>query len=192
MAQAIFGDSLDPDPVRVHVGLGIAPLPQKAPSDARGGDALPPPDWTPPDTICDRANEPGRGWQYPAGFVLGNQVFLSRANYRPDMFDGWPDSLPMAQSLLMTHELVHVWQSQNRTHTGYTTLRSGAETLRTDDPYFWADKGQSEFLAFNFEAQATIIEDYLCYTFLVPHHPKLEELADLIGPALPVVQNLGP
>ncbi len=183
-AQTLFGSSFDPTPVRVHVGVGLAPLPHKAPSDAGQALALPPPDWTPPNTICDRSYSPSRGWRYPAGFVLGNHVFLARKFYRPDMFKGWPESLPMGQSLLMAHELVHVWQFQNRNRTGYSTLRAGAESLGKDDPYFWPNKEKSAFLSFPFEAQAAIVEDYLCYTFLLPNHPKRAELAALITPAL--------
>ncbi|WP_424942182.1 hypothetical protein [Aliiroseovarius crassostreae] len=192
VAAAIFGDTLDPGPVRVRIGVGIAPLPNRAPSDAGRPPALPPPDWTPPDNLCERAYQPGRGWQFPAGFVLGNQIFLARSSYRPDMFAGWPDSLPMGQSLLMAHELVHVWQHQNRVRTGFTTLHSAAESFGPDDPYFWANKGQSDFLSFNFEAQAAIVEDYLCYSFLLPDHPKRAELAELIGVALPVTHSLAP
>lgn len=196
IAAAVFGDSFDPDPVRVRLGVGLAPLPKRAISDGRAARNPPAPplpkDWHPPDTICDRVAEPDRGWQFPAGFVLGNQIFLARDFYRPDMFAGWPDRLPIGQSLLMAHELMHVWQFQNRARTGYSTLRSGAESLMAGDPYYWPGKGQSALLAFNFEAQAAIVEDYLCYTFLLPDHPRRAELAALIGPVLPVTQSFGP
>lgn len=207
VAKAVFGDSFDPDPVRVHMGIGLTPLPSRAPSDgkaARRAAARAASDGATektssksvrqaiPDDACDRVAVPNRGWRPPAGFALGNQLFLAREAYRPDMFAGWPVALPIGQSLLMAHEMVHVWQYQNRDITGYTPLKSGAESFRPDDPYFWADKGQSALLAFNYEAQATIIEDYLCYTFLLPDHPKRAELAALIGPILPVARNFGP
>ncbi|UWQ08455.1 hypothetical protein [Aliiroseovarius crassostreae] len=204
LAQEVFGDSFDPDPVRVRIGIGLAALPAQAPSDGRaarlaektgqdGGRPAPVSGKDIPNDACDRVATPDAvGWRFPAGFVLGNQVFLVRAAYRPDMFAGWPVALPMAQSLLMAHELVHVWQYQNRARTGFTTLKSGAESFREGDPYYWPDKGHNTLLAFNFEAQATIVEDYLCYSLLLPDHPKRAELAALIGDTLPVTRNFGP
>ncbi len=198
--------------MRVRVGIGLAPLPARAPSDGRAARRAaerakerknerteegrraddPPAALSIPNDACDRVAVPGRGWRYPAGFALGNQLFLARDAYRPDMFAGWPEALPVGQSLLMAHELVHVWQYQNRAITGYSAFKSGAEAFRADDPYYWPDKGHSAFLAFNYEAQATIIEDYLCYSFLLPDHPKRAELAALIGTVLPVAKSFGP
>lgn len=189
-ADALFGNSLDQGRIQVQRGVGLLPLP-RAEAEAQADDSLPPPRRA-PQGICDRVPSPRQGFQWPAGMVLWNQLYLRRDFYGADLMEGWPRTVPVPHVLLMAHELVHVWQHQNRARTGFTTLHSAAESFGPDDPYFWANKGQSEFLAFNFEAQAAIVEDYLCYSFLLPDHPKRAELADLIGPALPVTQNLSP
>ncbi|WP_371168416.1 hypothetical protein [Aliiroseovarius sp. 2305UL8-7] len=187
MSRLLFGDTLDTDKVRVRAGIGVLPLPQPKP-DAK---AAPKPQARKlPKGICHRVPQPNRKIQFPAGLVLWNQVFLKRDFYRADMFEGWPESLPMPQALLMAHELVHVWQWQNRARTGYTPWRSGAESLRKGDPYYWPAREPGAYLSYNFEAQAAMVEDYMCMTLFDPTNPRRAELEALIGPVLPVA-NLG-
>ena len=187
MSQLVFGDSIDTDKVRVRAGIGVLPLPKTdpIPKDAPKRDAR-----KLPKGVCDRVPQPDRKIEFPAGFVLWNQVFLKRDLYRDDMFEGWPESLPMPHALLMMHELVHVWQWQNRDRTGYTPGRSGAESLRKGDPYYWPGREAGAYLSYGFEAQAAMVEDYMCMTLFDPGNPRRDELAALVGPVLPVA-NLG-
>ncbi|MCK0137681.1 hypothetical protein [Aliiroseovarius sp. F47248L] len=185
LSQLVFGDSLDTEKVRVRAGIGILPLP----------DAEPIPKGAPknyahklPKGVCDRVPQPDRKIEFPAGFVLWNQVFLKRDLYRDDMFEGWPESLPMPHALLMMHELVHVWQWQNRSRTGYTPGRSGAESLRPGDPYYWPAREAGAYLSYGFESQAAMVEDYMCMTLFDPMNPRRADLAALIGPVLPVTR----
>ena len=183
MSRIVFGDSLDTNKVRVRAGIGVLPLPR---AKAEAKIAPKPQARKLPKGVCDRVPQPNRKIEFPAGFVLWNQIYLSRKLYRDDMFEGWPKSLPMPQALLMLHELVHVWQWQNRDRTGYTPGRSGAESLRKGDPYYWQGRKAGEYLSFNFEAQAAMVEDYMCMTLFDPTNPRRAELEGLIGPVLPV------
>lgn len=185
MSRTMFGDSLDTDKVRVRAGIGILPLPNPEPV-TQDTPKLAPRDI--PETVCDRVAQPDRKWTFPAGFVLWNQVFLKRDYYRDDMFEGWPESLPMPHALLMAHELVHVWQWQNRARTGYTPFKSGAESFQPGDPYYWPGREAGAYLSYNFEAQAALVEDYMCMTLFVPNHPRRKEVEALITPVIPVDQ----
>ncbi len=168
MSQTLFGDTLDTSKVRVRTGIGLLPLPSPSrfptthqrprPATSRKLSAI----------VCP--SRTGNG-EFPPGFALWNQIYLKRALYRDDMFAGWPKSLPMPHALLMAHELVHVWQWQNRDRTGYTPTKSGAESFQPGDPYYWPGREAGAFLSYNFEAQAALVEDYMCMTLFVPDHP---------------------
>ncbi|MDE9451276.1 hypothetical protein J3R80_12445 [Aliiroseovarius sp. Z3] len=183
MSRLVFGDSLDTERVRVRAGIGVLPLPKSDPIPAgaakQNARKL-------PKGICDRVPQPDRKIEFPAGFVLWNQVFLKRDLYRDDMFEGWPESLPMPQALLMMHELVHVWQWQNRGRTGYSPFKSGAESLRPGDPYYWPAREAGAYLSYGFEAQAAMVEDYMCMTLFDPANPRRKEIEALIAPVIPV------
>ena len=185
MSQTLFGDTLDTSKVRVRAGVGALPLPNPDPIPEDVAKAAP---RDIPKTVCDRVPQPDQKWTYPAGFVLWNQIYLKREFYRDDMFDGWPESLPMPHALLMAHELVHVWQWQNRDRTGYTPFKSGAESFQPGDPYYWPGREPGAYLSYNFEAQAALVEDYMCMTLFVPDHPRRKELEALIAPVIPVGQ----
>ncbi|MCK8464216.1 hypothetical protein MUY35_10175 [Aliiroseovarius sp. S1339] len=183
LSRIVFGESLDTDKVRVRAGIGVLPLPKAdpIPADAPKRDAR-----KLPKGVCDRVPQLDRKIEFPAGFVLWNQVFLKRNLYRDDMFEGWPESLPIPHALLMMHELVHVWQWQNRDRTGYTPGQSGAESLRKGDPYYWPGREAGAYLSYGFEAQAAMVEDYMCMTLFDPTNPRRADLATLISPVLPV------
>ncbi len=180
-ATALFGDSLDVQPIVVQAGLGLTPLPSPEPIDP---DA--PPARALPEGVCDRVPSPRQGFQLPAGAVLWNQVFLKRDFYRADMMQGWPRAVPVPHVLLMTHELVHVWQWQNRSRTDYDPATSGGESVASLDPYFYTPDADRAFLAYGFEQQAAMIEDYVCYTLFDPTSPRRKDLFDLINPVLPL------
>ncbi|MCI2399374.1 hypothetical protein [Aliiroseovarius subalbicans] len=182
-AKALFGDSLNTDRIIVQAGIGVVPLPRDKTPNV---DADAPPPRKPPKGMCKRVPSPRLGWQYPAGFVLWNEVYLKSDFYRSDMMEGWPNSVLLPHALLMAHELVHVWQWQNRARTDYTPSTSGAESVGNRDPYFYEADPTRTFLSYGFEQQAAMIEDYVCYRLFEPNAPRRRELYELINPVLPL------
>ncbi|MCQ0092918.1 hypothetical protein [Roseovarius sp. M141] len=181
-AADILGPSLDLDAVRI----------------ARGFTPLPPPPET-PDTsdlypiivenqvsgLCDRtAPEPRSG--PPPGWALWSRVHMSREFYRADLAPDWPRSARFPQALVLAHELVHVWQWQNRRITGYRPARAALESFVNMDPYFYVPGPDATFLKFGFEQQAALLEDYVCYTLYDPATPRRAELRPLLAPHFPV------
>lgn len=176
-AHAFFGESLKAEKVRVHAGLGLLPPPAPpAPPDEAEAKPMPP-----PEGICRRVPQPRRVIAWPAAFVLWNDIFLSRRIYRPDTFAGWPRSVPLP-ALVMAHELVHVWQWQNRRRTHYDPLRPAGEALAKTDPYYWPEHEAGSFFSFGFEEQAAMIEDYVCYELFEPRAPEVREIEKILAP----------
>ena len=187
-AQDLFGDSLDPAPVRVRAGAGLAPLPRARPAPVPAAAPAAAPAASQADIpagFCARTPQP-RKIRWPAAFALGNSVFLKREYYVADAFPGWPEQFLLPQGFLMAHELVHVWQWQNRATTRYSPLRPLAEAARRADPYYWDGTGPRPFQAYGFEQQAALVEDYLCYRLFEPTSPRLDELRAILAPALPI------
>ncbi len=180
VAKSLFGDTLDTGAVRVTAGIGVLPLPRPKAAAAKGEAR------TAPEGLCTRKRSTQRHWRWPAAFVLGNRVFFSHDFYRADSFAGFPESAPFPVSVIMAHELTHVWQWQNRAHTGYTISGTAGETLKRVDPYWFAADGGSEFLAMGFEQQGAMVQDFTCYALFDPQNPKLGELAAILRPVLPV------
>jgi hypothetical protein len=180
-AGALFGESLDRGAVTVRAGVGLTPLPAPKPDVAVG--APPPPA---PKGVCERVERTAKARRWPAAFVLWSDIFWSYDFYTDDAFRGWPDAVPF-QSLIMAHELVHVWQWQNRDRTGYNPARSARESIDEVDPYFWLD-GQAEdgFFSYGYERQAAMIEDYVCFQLFEPEAPEVDELEAILAPVLPL------
>ena len=182
VAKSLFGETLDTSAVSVTAGIGALPLPQAratagpAMSEARAA----------PDDICVRKRSTRRHWTWPAAFVLRDAVFFSYDFYLADTFKGFPESVPYPTALIMAHELVHVWQWQNRARTGYTAQGSAGETVENVDPYWFVADREAEFLRYGYEQQGAIMQDFVCYALFDSHDPKLEELAAILRPVLPV------
>lgn len=187
--KSLFGDTIDTDVIEVLAGAGITPLPYETPQQkmARAETAKTPPRKA-PDDICVRKPSPrAYAWSWPAAFVLENNVYLSYRYYAKDAFAGvYQGRVPYPQALLMAHELVHVWQWQNRERTLYTPEKSGSESVKSRDPYYWVSDAGREFLSYGYEQQAAIIEDFVCYALLDPEDPKLDEIAEILAPIIPV------
>lgn len=188
-AKNLFGPTLDTSEVIVTAGVGIIPLPVKprrlgpAPEVV---EAAPAKVIKAPDDLCVRRPSPRREWNWPAAFVLDNNIFFSFKYYPFDAFEGLPETAKYPASILMAHELVHVWQWQNRDITGYSPLLGGHESLNSRDPYYYESAGLPEFLSFGYEQQAAIVEDFVCYALFDPEDPMLDELAAILRPVLPV------
>lgn len=182
-AKALFGDTLDAEAVTVRAGVGILPLPRE-PRPAPDAEARPA--VSPPPGLCDRKQSTQRYWTWPAAFVLNNDVFFSYDYYPHDAFRGFPRSVPYPASVIMAHELVHVWQWQNRAITNYSPTRAGGETVENVDPYWFADADATEFLSYGYEQQGALVQDFVCYAIFDSANPRLRELAAILRPVLPV------
>ncbi|MEL7114654.1 MAG: hypothetical protein AAGP08_03545 [Pseudomonadota bacterium] len=174
MAEVIFGDSLDADQVRVKSGFRGAPpvtdppLPAKRAVEPRPG-------------ACDRTAPTPREGPPPA-WALYNTVHFSKDFYRNDHAPGWPGDILLPQSFIMAHELVHVWQWQNRATTGYRPVKAGLESVLNMDPYFYVPDEGAGFLEYGFEQQASLLEDYMCYAVFDPANPRRAKTRTILAP----------
>lgn len=182
VAKGIFGDTLDTQAVQVKAGIGVLPLPRprKPEPGAEPAILIPPPD------LCERKRSTVRYWDWPAAFVLGETVYFSYRYYTPDAFAGFPQSAPYPGSVLLAHELVHVWQRQNRARTAYTAEGAAGETIAQVDPYWFEADRNAEFFALGYEQQGALVQDFVCYALFDRDDPKLDELAAVLRPVLPV------
>ncbi|MDJ0825562.1 MAG: hypothetical protein QNJ16_08675 [Rhodobacter sp.] len=175
-AADLFGDGLDLEQTRVAQGLGVFPATTRAkPLPKVSGKIEPRPG------VCDRVEtglEPGP----PPAFAVRNRVHVMSDFYRADTMPGWPDTVLLPQALIMAHELVHVWQWQNRAVTGYRPGSAALESLTNADPYFYVPEPGAGFLEYGYEQQAALIEDYLCYALFDPKAPRRAELRTLLAP----------
>ena len=174
-ASDLFGEDLDTSRVRVAQGLGITPLYRTVPKDVRLVEGT--------DRACVRTPQP-RGAQPPQAFAVANRIHFETGLYSSDMVIQWPEGLRIPQALVLAHELTHVWQWQNRAQTGYSPARAVAEGLALADPYF--SRGDAAFFSFGYEQQAAIVEDYVCFAFANPDHPRREELRSILAPVFPL------
>lgn len=183
VADALFGETLDTGRVRIMAGVGVTPLPRPKPVSPERTAAGP---MAAPEGLCVRRPATRRYWTWPAAFTLYDSIYFSYRYYAPDAFGGFPATVSFPASLILLHELVHVWQWQNAARTNYTIRTSAGETLDRVDPYWWVSEQGREFLSYGYEQQAAIIEDFACYALFARDDPKLGELAGLLRPVLPV------
>jgi len=175
LANDIFGDDLDVSKVRVAAGFGLGPQPEPKPLPPRKGKIKPRPG------VCDRVAPQGPTGPPPA-WALYNQISFSREFYREDVALNWPNQILLPQTLIMAHELVHVWQWQNRGRTGYRPAKAGLESFLNLDPYFYVPDEGAGFLEYGFEQQAALLEDYLCYGMFDQKNPRRAKLRTILAP----------
>ncbi|GKY88264.1 hypothetical protein [Sinisalibacter aestuarii] len=181
VAKNLFGDTLDTEAVSIKAGIGMLPLPRDRAREGSGVVVME----APPD-LCVRRRSTQRYWSWPAAFVLENDVYFSYRFYAADAFRGFPDSAPYPASILLAHELVHVWQWQNRARTAYTTEGAAGETIAHVDPYWFEARRDAEFFALGYEQQGALVQDFVCYALFDRDDPKLDDLASVLRPVLPV------
>ncbi len=174
-ANDLFGPDLDTSKVRVAQGLGVVPLYRTVPANVTLVEGT--------DRACVRTPQP-RGAQPPQAFAVGNRIHFETGLYSSDMVIQWPERLRVPQALVLAHELTHVWQWQNRERTGYSPARAVAESIELADPYF--SEGDAAFFSFGYEQQAAILEDYVCFAFANPDHPRRQELREILAPVFPL------
>lgn len=122
----------------------------------------------------------------PAAVALFNKVYFSKDWYVPDYLPEYPDAMHLVASMLLAHELTHVWQWQNREKTGYHPLRAAAEHGRSSDPYLFDLDNANDFLSYGYEQQGAIVEEYICCRALAPTAPRTKRLHAMLKDAFPV------
>ncbi|SEK32179.1 hypothetical protein SAMN05421666_1856 [Roseovarius nanhaiticus] len=181
-AADIIGPALDVD--RVRIARGFTTIPE-APQTPDISDLYPIVDENTVTGLCTRsAPEPRSG--PPPGWALWNRVHFNREFYRADLAPGWPKAARFPQGLVLAHELVHVWQWQNRRITGYRPTRAALESVLNMDPYFYVPDEGATLLDFGYEQQAALLEDYLCHALYDPAAPRRAELRPLLAPYFPL------
>ncbi|MBM7068106.1 hypothetical protein [Actibacterium sp. 188UL27-1] len=171
-ATEVFGPTLDVDRVRVAQSFNPRPVDPVQPAATEPLSRQP--------GICDRI-APRTEKPPPAAWAIRNQVHFSRNFYLTDIMEGWPRQVLMPQSLILLHELVHVWQWQNRETTGYRPIRAVFEGVFQRDPYFYQAGDPEAFLDRGYEEQAALLEDYMCYAIFDPGNPRRSLIRPIIS-----------
>ncbi len=167
----IHGDTLNLDRVRLVEGAPVAAVTftRKArPRVACRERILPP---VKEETVTGK----------PAGVALFNHVYFTKDWYLDDYMSQYPDQVNLIGAMLLAHELTHVWQWQNRKTTGYHPFRAAAEHGRKDDPYLFDLDTSPDFLAYGYEQQGAIVEEYVCCRALDPDAPRTKRLHDMLS-----------
>lgn len=175
-AQTLLGDELNIERVRLVKGapVGSVTFRRKARPRITCRERILPP---PRDEIVTAK---------PAAVTLFNTVFFTKNWYAENYADGYPQRLFLTDAMLLSHELTHVWQWQNRKKTGYSPLRAAAEHGNSDDPYLFELTGAPDFLDYGYEQQGAIVEEYVCCRALDPTASRTQRLHDMLKRAMPV------
>lgn len=175
-AADLAGDTFDPAPVRItaDVPLGVATFKyEKRPRLSCRERIFPEPSG---EVITTS----------PAGVVLWNRLLTSEGWYLDNYMPGYPEQMNLQAALFFAHEMVHVWQWQNRDITGYSPRRAAREHSTSDDPYQFELQTETAFLDYGYEQQASIVEEYLCCAVLDPKAPRTSRLKAMLGEVFPV------
>ena len=120
-----------------------------------------------------------------AGFVVGQHLYVSRSVWKDDFLGDYPVTLPLADAMFVAHEMTHIWQWQHRESTGYAPWRAASEHSRKGDPYLFDLAPDRTFADYDFEQQASLVEEFVCCRALDPEGLRTERLYDLLRPVLP-------
>lgn len=185
-AAVLKGRSFDPAAARLHEGLATGPV-REIPARPRL-------------TCQDRIFPPPRGQTVrvaTGAMAIFHDVHVRRDLYAEDFLAGYPDSLYLPDAMLFAHEMVHVWQWQNRARTGYHPLRAAFEHLNSPDPYLFDPGTTRDYLDFGYEQQGAIMEEYVCCRALAPDaartarlHAMLAQVFDLPPPDSPLARDI--
>jgi len=129
--------------------------------------------------------------------VLFNTIYVREGVYQPDMLPNYPREIYLPDAMLLGHEMVHVWQWQNREVTGYHPLLAALEHASGRDPYLIDPETTADFLSFGFEQQGAIMDEYICCLALAPDADRTRRLYtmldvhfDLPPPGTPLAQSV--
>ena len=168
--QTLQGPGFDPGTVRLYDDLALA-----APRTITVRPRL---------TCQERIYPPPEGDTIRVqtqAMTFFRSVHFSTGVYAPDFVTGWPDRLSLPSAMLFAHEMVHVWQWQNRALTGYHPLKAAFEHVWTADPYLFDTDTETRFLEFGYEQQGSIMEEYVCCRALAPDAPRTQRLHELLS-----------
>ena len=124
----------------------------------------------------------------PGAMAIFHNTRFREDLYREDFLAGYPDRIDLADAMLFAHEMVHVWQWQNRARTGYHPLRAAGEHAAQDDPYLIDPDTRTRFLDHGYEQQGAIVEEYLCCRVLAPDAGRTKRLHDMIAAEFPLAR----
>jgi len=103
-------------------------------------------------------------------------------NYAPD----YPEAFNLPAAMYFAHEMVHIWQWQNRDLTGYSPFKGAAEHRPGADPYLFDPDEEIDFLTMGYEQQAVLVEEFICCRTLAPEAPRTQRLYDTLSAVMPV------
>ncbi len=170
------GDQLDTSPIRIVENPLIGAITMRYPAR--------------PATTCRERIFPPPEGDFVDSRVAG-MVLFNHLHVRPDM--NVPDYTEMpngqrhlAAAMFFAHEMTHVWQWQNRDRTGFHPLRAAREHAAIVDPYLFDTTAEISFLAYGYEQQASLVEEYVCCRSLDPQGARTTRLEALLAQAMPV------
>lgn len=178
-AKAFHGDALDTEKVRIiknpAIKLYVATVPFP-PRLTCAENILPPPAET-------------HFTGSPAATVLFNKITVNPDVIAKDYMAAWPRAANLRAAMFLAHELVHTWQWQHRTRTGYHPLKAAAEHQFSEDPYLFDLSTNARFLDYGYEQQGAIASEYVCCATLDPDGRRTARLKALLEQEFPI-QNL--
>lgn len=174
LATRVFGPTLDVRPVRLAESGLVGMIRREIPVRPR--------------TTCrERIAPPPAGAMVTsqvAGMVLHNRIQIRSNLYLADYARNGAGEMNLVAAMFLAHELTHVWQWQNRSLTGYSPLRVGAEHWQDTDPYLFDAGTHARFLDYGYEQQASLVEEYVCCVALDPEGARTRRLRALLSQAI--------
>jgi hypothetical protein len=90
------------------------------------------------------------------GRTINNSITLFGGYYNED----FSKSKSLGDVTSFLHEIVHVWQYQNRDVTSYSWMKAAFEHAGSSDPYGYTFDASKSYLSYGYEQQGRILEDY--------------------------------
>lgn len=113
--------------------------------------------------------------------VIFNDIYLRPEVYLDDLMSQYPAKVYLPDAMLLAHEMVHVWQWQNRDQTNYHPLKAAFEHFGGRDPYLFDPETTAPFQSFAYEQQGAIMEEYVCCKALAPNADRTRRLHDMLA-----------
>lgn len=174
--ESMQGEQLNTDKVRFHDGLAAGSVTYTRPIRPRL-------------SCMERIWPPSQGETVtvsPGAMAVFNRVFYRKDLYRDDFMARYPERIDLLGAMLLAHEMVHIWQWQNRARTQYTPLKAASEHGNSADPYLFNPDTEVSFLDHGYEQQGAIVEEYVCCHLLDPEAPRTKRLRDVIAQEMPI------
>ncbi|WP_158967438.1 hypothetical protein [Chachezhania sediminis] len=175
-ATSLYGDQLNTKRVRLATGAPVDSVTFRRPPRPRvtcRERIFPPPT---SDIVTTS----------PAAVTLFNKVLFADTWYLPNYMPDYPNRMYLVEAMLFGHEMVHVWQWQNRKRTGYHPLKAAMEHQESSDPYLFDVASDEGFLSFGYEQQGAIVEEYICCSAIDPKGKRTKRLHEMLAGAFPV------